>query len=94
MIVETVQRSNEADILALLKSETIWYCGECLSCKTRCPRNNTPGYIVQALRNLSQELGFFTESERGRQQLEVKRIIGGYLNENIGTPDKPDFLKI
>jgi heterodisulfide reductase subunit C len=31
---------------------------------------------VQALRNLSQELGYFTKSERGRQQLEVKRIIG------------------
>jgi heterodisulfide reductase subunit C len=76
IVVETVQRGNEADILALLESDTIWYCGECLSCKTRCPRNNTPGYIIQALRNLSQELGFFTKSEKGRQQLEVKRIIG------------------
>ncbi len=76
IIVETVQRGIETDIRDLLESETIWYCGECLSCKTRCPRNNTPGYIVQALRNLSQELGYFTKSERGRQQLEVKRIIG------------------
>jgi len=76
IIADTVQRGNEADILELLESDTIWYCGECLSCKTRCPRNNTPGYIVQALRNLSQELGCFTKSERGRQQLEVKRTIG------------------
>ena len=53
-----------------------WYCGECLSCKTRCPRNNTPGYVVQALRNLSQENGYFTKSEKGRQQLKVKRIVG------------------
>jgi len=79
IIVETVQRGNEAEILALLESDTIWYCGECLSCKTRCPRNNTPGYVVQALRNLSQELGCFTKSEKGRQQLEVKRIIGGNM---------------
>jgi heterodisulfide reductase subunit C1 len=76
IITETVQRGNEDEILALLESDTIWYCGECLSCKTRCPRNNTPGYIVQALRNLSQELGCFIKSEKGRQQLVVKRIIG------------------
>jgi heterodisulfide reductase subunit C len=76
IIVDTVQRGNEDDILALLESDTIWYCGECLSCKTRCPRNNTPGYIVQSLRNLSQELGYFTKSEKGRQQLDVKRIVG------------------
>jgi len=76
IIVETVQRGNEDDILALLESDTIWYCGECLSCKTRCPRNNTPGYIVQSLRNLSQELGCFTKSEKGRQQVIVKRKVG------------------
>lgn len=76
IITETVQRGNDNEILALLESDMIWYCGECLSCKTRCPRNNTPGYIVQALRNLSQELGCFTKSEKGRQQLVVKRIIG------------------
>ena len=79
IIVDTVQRGNEDDILALLESDTIWYCGECLSCKTRCPRNNTPGYIVQSLRNLSQELGCFIKSEKGRQQLEVKRIVGETL---------------
>lgn len=76
IIMDTVQRADESEILALLESDTIWYCGECLSCKTRCPRNNTPGYVVQALRNLSQELGCFVKSEKGRQQLVVKRIIG------------------
>ena len=43
------------------------------------PRGNTPGYVIQALRTLSQKLGFFVESEKGRQQLALKRIIG----ENI-----------
>ncbi|HBS89025.1 MAG: hypothetical protein A2W91_06240 [Bacteroidetes bacterium GWF2_38_335] len=75
-IVDTVQSKNELKIIDLLKSEQIWYCGECMSCKTRCPRNNTPGMIIIALRSLSQELGYFTESEKGRQQLAVKRIIG------------------
>ncbi len=32
--------------------------------------------MIQALRTLSQRLGFFVESEKGRQQLALKRIIG------------------
>ena len=66
-IVDTVQRTDEAEIEALLKSDTIWYCGECMSCSTRCPRGNTAGLIIMALRNLSAKLGYFTCSEKGRQ---------------------------
>lgn len=75
-IADIVQSKDEEKIEALLKSETIWYCGECMSCKTRCPRGNTPGLIIMSLRSLSQELGYFTASEKGRQQLAVKRMIG------------------
>ncbi len=75
-IIVDVQSNDEEKIIELLKSDTIWYCGECMSCKTRCPRNNTPGLVIMALRALSQELGYFTESEKGRQQLVVKRTVG------------------
>ncbi len=75
-IMITVQTRDDEQIEALLRSETIWYCGECMSCRPRCPRNNTPGYIIQSLRKLSQELGYFVESEKGRQQLAIKRTIG------------------
>lgn len=37
-IVDIVQSKDDAEIEKLLKSETIWYCGECMSCITRCPR--------------------------------------------------------
>ena len=47
-----------------------------MSCRPRCPRGNTPGYVIQSLRKLSQKLGFFVESEKGRQQLALKRMIG------------------
>jgi heterodisulfide reductase subunit C1 len=79
IIADIVQTRDDAKIIALLKSETIWFCGECMSCKTRCPRSNTPGLIVISLRSLSQELGYFVESEKGRQQLAIKRTVG----ENI-----------
>ena len=64
-IVCIVQTRDDEAIEALLKSETIWYCGECMSCRPRCPRGNTPAYVIQALRTLSQKLGFFVESEQG-----------------------------
>ena len=75
-ITDTVQSKDNHAIEVLLKSDTIWYCGECMSCKTRCPRGNTPGLIIMALRALSQELGYFVESEKGRQQLALKRMVG------------------
>jgi heterodisulfide reductase subunit C len=78
-LVDEVQKRDEATLESLLKSETLWYCGQCLSCKTRCPRGNTPGYVVQALRKISVKLGYFTESEKGRQQFALKRTVG----ENI-----------
>ena len=64
-IVNIVQTRDDDAIEELLKSDTIWYCGECMSCRPRCPRGNTPGYVIQALRTLSQKLGFFVESEKG-----------------------------
>ena len=50
-----------------------------MACVTRCPRKNAPGLVIMALRSLSQEEGFFTDSEKGRQQLALKRTVG----ENI-----------
>ena len=78
-IVDIVQSQDEAQIEELLKSETIWYCGECMSCITRCPRKNAPGLIIMALRSLSLDLGYFIHSEKGRQQYALSRI----MSENI-----------
>lgn len=78
-IVDAVQHANEDDIRDLLESDTIWYCGECLSCKTRCPRSNTPGYIIQALRSLSVDTGLFTKSKQGQKQLAIKRTVGEHI---------------
>ena len=78
-IVDTVQSKNEAEIEKLLKSDTIWYCGECMSCVTRCPRKNGPGLVIMALRNLSARLGYFTCSEKGRQLLPLTRMLTGNI---------------
>ena len=79
VVLDTVQKRDENELEKLLKSDTIWRCGECLSCKTRCPRGNTPCYIIQALRALSIETGMFIESKEGRKQLAVKRTVGDHI---------------
>ena len=78
-IAGIVQEGNEEKIIALLKSDTIWFCGQCMSCKTRCPRNNCVGIIIAVLRKISQEEGYFVESRMGRQQLLIKRNIGSTI---------------
>lgn len=78
-IVNMVQQRDEAELEKLLQGDLIWRCGECLSCKTRCPGGNTPCYIIQALRGLSIETGLFTASEQGRKQLAVKRTVGDHI---------------
>ncbi|MBI5219560.1 MAG: 4Fe-4S dicluster domain-containing protein [Bacteroidia bacterium] len=98
VIVDIIQSKNNEKIEELLKNDFIWYCGECMSCKTRCPRGNVPGLIVMALRALSQELGYFAESEKGRQQLAIKRTVGQWILdkgyclylEGVGTDLHPE----
>jgi heterodisulfide reductase subunit C1 len=97
-IVDTVQAGDNNEIEKLLKSNSIWYCGECMSCKTRCPRGNAPGLVIMALRGLSQDLGYFVESEKGRQQLALKRTVGQWILdygyclylEGVGTDMHPE----
>jgi heterodisulfide reductase subunit C1 len=80
-IADILQTKDDAAIEELLKSDTIWYCGECMSCVTRCPRGNAPGLLITVLRSASQELGYFVESEKGRQQLALKRTVGKWILE-------------
>ncbi|MGC9352454.1 MAG: 4Fe-4S dicluster domain-containing protein [Mariniphaga sp.] len=75
-IAITVQSGNEENIRSLLESDTIWYCGQCMSCKTRCPRNNCPGLIISALRKVAQETGLFVKSKFGQQQFLITQTIG------------------
>ncbi len=76
-IVDTVQRQDDEEIEALLKSDTIWYCGECMSCMTRCPRKNGAGLVIMALRNLAAKKGYFTCSEKGRQLYPLTKALNG-----------------
>lgn len=88
-ICDLVQRNDETVIEELLRSETIWYCGQCMSCKPRCPRGNAPGEVINVLRKVSQETGYFRESEMGRQQTELMNGIAQNILD-IGYCVHPD----
>lgn len=74
-----MQKNDNELVEELLSSNTIWLCGQCIGCRTRCPRNNTPGYIIQALRKLSQQTGLYLKSEEGRKQIKLANVIGKNL---------------
>jgi heterodisulfide reductase subunit C len=88
-ICDTVQRGDEEQIEKLLRSDTIWYCGQCMSCKPRCPRGNIPGAVINILRKVSQDMGYYKESHMGRQQVELMGGIGNNILE-IGYCVHPD----
>lgn len=92
-ICDTVQRGNEDEIEGLLRSDTIWMCGQCMSCKTRCPRGNVPGELISVLRRASQELGYFAESRMGLQQKQLMGSIEKNILE-IGYCVHPDRMKV
>jgi heterodisulfide reductase subunit C len=92
VLLNTIQTKDEVQIEALLKSDTIWNCGQCMSCKMRCPRGNFPGMIINVLRKVSQELGFFVESKKGKQQYAVLQTIGKNIL-NFGYCIHPSVLK-
>ena len=90
-ICDTVQRGDEEQVEKLLRSDTIWYCGQCMSCKPRCPRGNVPGAVINILRKVSQDMGYYKESHMGRQQVDLMGGIGNNIL-NIGYCVHPDVV--
>lgn len=88
-ICDAVQRGEEEDIEKLLRSDIIWECGQCLSCKTRCPRGNIPGMVISILRTVSQNVGYNRYSRLGRQQSGMADEIGKNILE-LGYCVHPD----
>jgi heterodisulfide reductase subunit C len=92
----------KAELEKLLKSDTIRRCGKCLSCKTRFPRGNVPGYLIHALRVLSIDKGKLIEIHQVAvepllDKLGIKydpeKKYKGRNGEDIGLPEKPQVLR-
>ena len=89
-ICDTVQRKDENEIESLLRSETIWSCGQCMSCKARCPRGNAPGEVITILRKYAQKLGYYDEKIH-EQQYRISATQGRHILET-GYCVHPDIV--
>lgn len=58
---------------AVLKSRSIWLCGSCQSCTTRCPNNIDVALIMDVCRHMAREAGYATERA-------VKVFADSFLN--------------
>ena len=55
---EIVRRAQECSAEELAKDPLIWLCGQCYTCNSRCPRNNTPASIILNARNKAFKEGY------------------------------------
>ena len=98
-IVDAALSGDEDRIVALLKSDIIWYCAQCGSCNSRCPHENDIMGLVGSLRCLAQLKGYHLDSVRGRQQYAGRHLWAANLwNRAVslyfrnGDPSQhPDF---
>jgi len=99
VIVDAALSNDEARLVELLKSEILWYCGQCGSCKPKCPHENNLMGLISSLRFLSQLKGYHLTSTRGRQQYAARHLWGGNLwnrgcslyFRNADAEGHPDF---
>ncbi|MGA9640037.1 MAG: 4Fe-4S dicluster domain-containing protein [Terriglobales bacterium] len=98
-IVDAALSENEDRLVELLKSDVLWYCGQCGSCKPKCSRENNLMGLISSLRFLAQLKGYHLCSVRGRQQYAARHLWGGNLwnrgcslyFRNVDAEGHPDF---
>ncbi|MGO9404900.1 MAG: 4Fe-4S dicluster domain-containing protein [Terriglobales bacterium] len=98
-IVDAVLSKSEDRLVELLKSDVLWYCGQCGSCKPKCSRENNLMGLISSLRFLAQLKGYHLHSVRGRQQYAMRHLCGGNLwnrgcslyFRNVTAEGHPDF---
>jgi quinone-modifying oxidoreductase, subunit QmoC len=78
-IVDAALSGDEERLVAMLRSDLLWYCTQCGSCTGRCPRENSVMSLVTSLRLLAQLKGYHVDSVRGRQQYAARHLWGGNL---------------
>ncbi|MGZ4902246.1 MAG: 4Fe-4S dicluster domain-containing protein [Halobacteriota archaeon] len=55
---EVMRRVQDGEESELVKDPTIWLCGQCYTCNSRCPRNNNPASIILQAREKALKQGY------------------------------------
>jgi heterodisulfide reductase subunit C len=84
---EIVRRAQECSEEELAKDPLIWLCGQCYTCNSRCPRNNTPASIILNARNKAFKEGWAPD------ELYKKASLFFHSLENKGVTLSPELFK-
>jgi heterodisulfide reductase subunit C len=84
---EIVRRAQECSEEELAKDPLIWLCGQCYTCNSRCPRNNTPASIILDARNKAFKEGWAPDELRKKASLFFQSLA------NKGVTLSPELFK-
>lgn len=65
----------------VLSDESLWFCVRCFRCVARCPKNVSPGDIVEALRHLALKEGMQGTGPRHTRAFVDSVRSGGRIHE-------------
>ena len=57
-----IMKQVALDRESLIESDLIWKCGQCYSCRSRCPRNNGVAIVILSLREEAMRRGIVPEN--------------------------------
>jgi heterodisulfide reductase subunit C1 len=84
---EIVRRAQECSAEELAKDPLIWLCGQCYTCNSRCPRNNTPATIILNARNKAFKEGYAPRELYFRASSVIQSLV------NSGVTISPELLE-
>jgi len=84
---EIVRRAQECSAEELAKDPLIWLCGQCYTCNSRCPRNNTPASIILHARNKAFKEGYAPDEIYKKASLLFQSL------ENSGVTVSPELFE-
>jgi heterodisulfide reductase subunit C len=84
---EIMRRAQECTADELAQDPLIWRCGQCYTCNSRCPRNNTPASIILNARNKAYREGYAPKEIYLKASLMLQSLVSN------GVTISPELLQ-
>jgi heterodisulfide reductase subunit C len=76
---QLVSQVRSGEVKEILKSDVIWKCTSCISCKELCPDETPPFEIIKTLRSLSARIGY--HFPQGYKEIDEKVSLSGIIQD-------------
>ncbi|UCH57618.1 MAG: 4Fe-4S dicluster domain-containing protein [Candidatus Bathyarchaeota archaeon] len=81
-----ISQVRDGKVKEILRSDMLWRCTSCLSCREICPKEISPYEVVDSLRNLSARIGY--HFPRFYKDLNKKILRTGLIQEPKTVPTR------